>query len=150
LPTLHPPGAFPMTATPATSSHPHTAGGPAGEDPTLRDRVSDDPATDREHTEPRSPDTETAEPAGTDAESTDPESQSDLASDAQRDIDATPLADDVVAVVATSRPDQLTGVLDAIAAGELIPGHLVIIAAEQAPDLGPSLAAHRLPRLLTS
>jgi len=139
-----------MTATPATSSHPHTAGGPAGEDPTLRDRVSDDPATDREHTEPGSPDTETAEPAGTNAESTDPESQSDLASDAQRDIDATPLADDVVAVVATSRPDQLTGVLDAIAAGELIPGHLVIIAAEQAPDLGPSLAAHRLPRLLTS
>lgn len=65
-------------------------------------------------------------------------------------LPTSPLADDVVAVVSTSRPEQLTAVLDTIAAGELMPGHLVIIAGEQAGDLGPALAAHPLPRRLTS
>ena len=60
------------------------------------------------------------------------------------------LAEDIVAVVSTSHPQRLTAALDAVAAGAMVPGHLVIIAADDAADLGPALAAHPLPRRLTS
>ena len=64
---------------------------------------------------------------------------------------ATPLATgrtagDVVVVVSTPGPQALSHVLDDLQAGLALPAHLVIVTGEDAADLGPALAAHRLPK----
>lgn len=125
LPTSHAHGSFLMTAPPTTSPQ----------------------ATDDEASDPQAADVQGADAAVPDAPTTEAPVTDSLAADSPT---TSALADDVVAVVSTSRPEQLTAVLDAIAAGELVPGHLVIIAGDQAADLGPALASHALPRRLTS
>lgn len=59
-------------------------------------------------------------------------------------------AADVVVIVSTTGPESLPAVLDDLQAGLLQSGHLIIVAEENAADLGPALAAHRLPKRFSS
>lgn len=59
-------------------------------------------------------------------------------------------ADDVVVVASADGPRDLVALLDRLDAGRLVPGHLIIVTGQDADDLGPALAAHRLPKRLAS
>ncbi|KAB7741910.1 hypothetical protein GA707_17010 [Nostocoides sp. F2B08] len=61
---------------------------------------------------------------------------------------STPLARDVVAVVAVTDPTRLRELLDRLAIGVLVPGHLVVVARQGADTdddaLGPTVSGHKV------
>ncbi|MGA8047721.1 MAG: glycosyltransferase, partial [Dermatophilaceae bacterium] len=63
-------------------------------------------------------------------------------------VPSTPIAHDVVAVVAATDPTQVRELLDRLAIGVLVPGHLVVVARQGADTdddtLGPTVSGHHL------